>query len=60
VFLTNCLTLHLPEKVNEGTFLVIGMGYHDGYKVSDILGLGGFEDSGMGNRGGEWLMQAFE
>lgn len=48
--LTNCLTLHLPEKVNEDTFLVIRMGYHDGYGVSDILGLGDFEDSGMGNR----------
>lgn len=37
---TNCLSLHLPEKVNEDTFLVIRMGYWDGFKVSDMLGIG--------------------
>lgn len=37
---TNCLSLHLPEKVNEDSFLVIRMGYWDGFKVSDLLGIG--------------------
>lgn len=59
--LTNCLALHLPEKVNEDTFLVIRMGYYDGYKVSDILGLGDPEDSGTGEQmSGMTAMQAIE
>lgn len=45
---TNCLSLHLPEKVNEDTFLVIRMGYRDGFNVSDMLGLGDLEDSENG------------
>lgn len=37
---TNCLSLYLPEKINEDAVLVIRMGYNDGFSVSDILGLG--------------------
>jgi hypothetical protein len=37
---TNCLSLYLPEKHNQDTFLVVRMGYDDGFNFSDILGLG--------------------
>jgi hypothetical protein len=37
---TNCMTLYLPETVNEDTFLLIRMGYKDGYKVSHLFGFG--------------------
>ncbi|PGG95594.1 hypothetical protein AJ80_09933 [Polytolypa hystricis UAMH7299] len=42
---TNCLSLYLPEKINEDTLLVIRMGYYDGFNVANILGLGDPEGS---------------
>jgi len=36
---TNCLSLYLPEEHNEDTLLVIRMGYHDGFDLSNKLGL---------------------
>lgn len=43
--ITNCLSLYLPKRVNEDTFLVIRMGYSEGFNVSDMLGLGDPEAS---------------
>jgi hypothetical protein len=37
---THCLSLYLPEKVNMDAFLVIRMGYLDGFQVSHFLGIG--------------------
>lgn len=37
---TNCLSLYLPEKVNEDALFVVRMGYSEGFNVSNILGLG--------------------
>lgn len=37
---TNSLCLYLPERINEDAFLVIRMGYVEGFKVSHLLGLG--------------------
>lgn len=37
---TNCLSLYIPAKVNKDTFLVVRMGYLDGFQVSDLLGIG--------------------
>lgn len=50
--ITNCLTLHLPNKVNEDAYLVIRMGYSAGFHISDTLGLGdldSLETSGSHN-----------
>jgi hypothetical protein len=43
---TNCLSLYLPERVNEDSLLVVRMGYRDGFNISNILGLGDPEDPG--------------
>ncbi|KAF9884364.1 hypothetical protein FE257_001820 [Aspergillus nanangensis] len=37
---TNCLSLYLPEKINEDALLVIRIGYSEGFNVSNVLGLG--------------------
>lgn len=37
---TNCLSLYIPEKQNTDTFLVVRMGYLDGFQISDLLGIG--------------------
>ncbi|EQL33188.1 hypothetical protein, variant [Blastomyces dermatitidis ATCC 26199] len=42
---TNCLSLYLPEKINEDALLVVRMGYFDGFSISDTLGLGDPQDS---------------
>jgi hypothetical protein len=43
---TNCLSLYLPEKHDQDTFLVVRMGYDDGFNLSNILELG--DPSGLG------------
>lgn len=37
---TNCLSLYIPEKENKDTFLVVRMGYLDGFQISHRLGIG--------------------
>lgn len=40
LLVTNCLSLYLPEKINEDAVLLIRIGYHDGFNISTNLGLG--------------------
>lgn len=37
---TNCLTMAFPEKAVEDTFLVIRLGYNEGFDTLNPLGLG--------------------
>jgi len=38
--ITNCLSMYLPETPNEDVLLVMRLGYHDGFSISNLLGLG--------------------
>lgn len=38
--ITNGLTMHLPETPNEDALFVLRLGYHQGFKICDLFGLG--------------------
>ncbi|KAM5487032.1 hypothetical protein MaudMau93_004751 [Microsporum audouinii] len=40
LLVTNCLSLYLPEKINEDAVLLIRIGYYEGFNISNNLGLG--------------------
>ena len=38
--ITNGLTMYLPETPNEDAFFVLRLGYHQGFNICDLFGLG--------------------
>lgn len=38
--ITNGLTMHLPETPNEDALFVLRLGYHQGFEICDLFGLG--------------------
>jgi hypothetical protein len=38
--ITNGLSMYLPETPNEDVLLVLRLGYHKGFYISDLFGLG--------------------
>jgi hypothetical protein len=38
--ITNGLKILLPERINEDSLLVLRLGYHQGFNIFDLFGLG--------------------
>lgn len=49
---TNCLSMYLPKTANKDALCLIRVGYHHGFQISDLFGLGEPDNPAQGGADG--------